>query len=175
MKIVICAASKTGTKEALRLRLWDDLDDVIDRLDKLCEDGQMAASVGRVVIEEQNVAYEVVGALASPNPATLRDFGRGFDMMIHQNKGKRLRGKKYGKYATAIADGRKEVLRPAVDRLDIIHRDTGILVAVLTRSGEGASAEPVVTEVRHVRFQHLSNDTVTLSLDSNLANASAEI
>ena len=161
MKIVICAASKTGTKEALRLRLWDDLDDVIDRLDKLCEDGQMAASVGRVVIEEQNVTYEVVGALASPNPATLRDFGRGFDMLIHQNKGKPLRVKKYGKYATAIADdvGREEVLRPAVDRLDIIHRDTGILVAVLTRSGEGASAEPVVTEVRHVRFQCLSNDT----------------
>ena len=158
MKIVICAAAKTAKEVASRLRPWDDLDDIIDRLDKLCEEGQMAASVRRVVIEEQNVTYEV-GALASPNPATLRDFGRGFDMMIHQNKGKRLRGKKYGKYATAIADGRKEVLRPAVDRLDIIHRDTGILVAVLTRSGEGASAEPVVTEVRHVRFQCLSNDT----------------
>ena len=102
----------------------------------------MAASGGswRVVISEQNVTYEV-GALASPNPATLREFGRGFDMMIHQNKGKPLRVKKYGKYATAIANhvGRDEVLRPAVDQLDIIHRDTEILVAVLTRSGK----EPV--------------------------------
>lgn len=131
----------------------------------------MAASGGfwRVVINEQNVTYEV-GALASPNPATLRDFGRGFDMRIHQNKGKPLRVKKYGKYATAIADhvGCDEVLRPAVDRLDIIHRDTGILVAVLTRSGEGANAEPVVTKVA-------TTDSRPLVMDENHARALAAV
>lgn len=95
-------------------------------------------------------AKKKAAAAAAPAPTNAAEARehKGFDMMIHQNKGKALRVKKYGKFETAIRAGKSEVMRPAVDKIEIVHRDTEILAATLTRTTpteEGEKSEPVVT------------------------------
>lgn len=73
----------------------------------------------------------------------LRREGSGFALVIHQNRGMPVRVKRYGSYRTVLRAAKSEVLRPAVDRLDVRFRADGRVVAYLTRE-RGA----VVTEVQ---------------------------
>ena len=73
----------------------------------------------------------------------LRRAGSGFALVIHQNRGMPVRVKNYGAYQTVLRAAKSEVLRPAVDRLDVRFRADGRVVAYLTRERDA-----VVTEVQ---------------------------
>ena len=73
----------------------------------------------------------------------LRREGSGFTLVIHQNRGMPVRVKRYGSYQTVLRAAKSEVLRPAVDRLDVRFRADGRVVAYLTRERDA-----VVTEVQ---------------------------
>ena len=80
----------------------------------------------------------------------LRRKGSGFALVIHQNRGMRIRVKQYGLYQTVLRAAKSEVLRSAVDRLDVRFRADGRVVAYLTskRDAEGIPRHAVVTEVQ---------------------------
>ena len=73
----------------------------------------------------------------------LRREGSGFALVIHQNRGMPVRVKHYGSYQTVLRAAKSEVLRSAVDRLDVRFRADGRVVAYLTRERDA-----VVTEVQ---------------------------
>lgn len=83
--------------------------------------------------EAVEIAREAERAEAGPSRADLRREGSGYFLDIFQSRGKAHRVKRYGFYRTVIRAAKSEVLRTAVDRLDVRHRETGIIVASLTR------------------------------------------
>ena len=82
-------------------------------------------------------------AMVATSLEDLRREGSGFALVIHQNRGKPVRVKRYGSYQTVLRAAKREVLRPAVDRLDVRFRADERVVAYLTRERDA-----VVTEVQ---------------------------
>ena len=88
----------------------------------------------------------------APTSAAEAREGKGFDMMIHQTRGKELRIKRYGLLDTAIRAGRSEAMRTAVSRLVIVHRATGLEVVTIegphSVQGREIKDEPRVTNLQ---------------------------
>lgn len=99
---------------------------------------RIAESLERIAaLKEAETALQA--ADAGPDLDELRRTGSGFLLDIFQNRGLPYRVKRYGFFRTVVKAASTEVLRSAVDRLDVRHRETGAIVACLTRGTKVAN------------------------------------
>ena len=106
------------------------------------QEGRGIGIVYRNAYREAEAAAKAA-AVGEKSLEDLRREGSGFALVIHQNRGMPVRVKRYASYQTVLRAAKSEVLRPAVDRLDVRFHADGRVVAYLTRE-----RDVVVTEVQ---------------------------